>query len=105
MYLAIAIVAEVVGTSALKASNGFTSLWPSLLAGGGYVVAFYLLSLAVRTLPVGIVYAVWCGIGSVLILLVGRVVWGQTIDTAGLIGIGLIIAGVVVLNGFSTSIQ
>jgi small multidrug resistance pump len=101
LTLGIAIVAEVIGTSALKASDGFTRLWPSAMVVAGYAVAFYCLSLVLRTVPVGITYAVWSGLGIVLITLVAFVVYGQKIDLAGLIGMGLIVAGVVVLNVFS----
>ncbi len=101
LTLGIAIVAEVIGTSALKASDGFTRFWPSAMVVAGYAVAFYCLSLVLRTVPVGITYAVWSGLGIVLITLVAFVVYGQKIDLAGLIGMGLIVAGVVVLNMFS----
>jgi small multidrug resistance pump len=103
LYLAVAIVAEVVGTSALKAAEGFTRLAPSLVVIAGYGVAFYFLSLALRGIPVGIAYAVWSGVGIVLISVIGWLVFGQTLDAAGVFGIGLIMAGVVVLNVFSNS--
>lgn len=99
--LALAIVAEVVGTSALKASEGFTRLWPSAIVVAGYGVAFYCLSLVLKSIPVGITYAVWSGLGIVLITLMAWWLYGQAIDTAGVIGMGLIVAGVVVLNVFS----
>lgn len=101
LLLGTAIVAEVVGTSALKASEGFTRLVPSVVVVLGYAVAFYGLSLVLKTVPVGIAYAVWSGLGMVLITLVAFVVYGQSIDLPGLIGMGLIVAGVVVLNVFS----
>ena len=101
LLLAIAIVAEVVGTSALKASEGFTRLGPSTVVVLGYGVAFYCLSLVLKSIPVGITYAVWSGLGIVLITLSAWWLYGQTIDTAGFIGMGLIVAGVVVLNVFS----
>lgn len=101
LLLGTAIVAEVIGTSALKASEGFTRLVPSVVVVLGYAVAFYCLSLVLKTVPVGIAYAVWSGLGIVLITLVAFVVYGQTIDPLGLIGMGLIVAGVVVLNVFS----
>jgi multidrug transporter EmrE-like cation transporter len=101
LLLGTAIVAEVVGTSALKASEGFTRLVPSLVVVLGYAVAFYCLSLVLKTVPVGIAYAVWSGLGIVLITLVAFVVYRQTMDLPGLIGMGLIVAGVVVLNVFS----
>lgn len=101
LLLALAIVAEVVGTSALKASDGFTRLLPSVVVVVGYVVSFYCLSLVVRHIPVGITYALWSGLGIVLITLAAFVLYGQRIDLAGWIGMGLIVAGVLVLNLFS----
>lgn len=103
LLLALAIVAEVVGTSALKASEGFTRWWPSVLVVLGYGVAFYCLSLVLRSIPVGITYAVWSGLGIVLITVSAWWLYGQTVDTAGVIGMGLIVAGVVVLNVFSNT--
>ena len=100
-WLAIAIVAEVVGTSALRAADGFTRLWPSVLVVAGYGIAFYCLSLTLRTMPVGIIYAVWSGAGIVLITLVAMLLYRQVPDLPAVIGLGLIIAGVVVLNLFS----
>jgi len=101
--LALAIVAEVIGTSALKASAGFSRLWPSLVVMAGYGTAFYFLSLALRQIPVGIAYAVWSGVGTVLITLIGVLAFRQKIDAAGVLGIALIIAGVLVLNLWSKS--
>ncbi len=103
LQLLLAIVAEVVATSALKASDGFTRLWPAVIVVVGYSVSFYCLSLVLKTIPVGITYAVWSGLGIVLITLAAWWLYGQTIDTVGLVGMGLILAGVVVLNVFSTS--
>ncbi|VWB77154.1 multidrug transporter [Burkholderia lata] len=100
-WLAIAIVAEVIGTSALRAADGFTRLWPSLLVVAGYGIAFYCLSLTLRTMPVGIIYAVWSGAGIVLITLVAMLLYRQVPDLPAVIGLGLIVAGVVVLNLFS----
>ena len=102
LYLSVAIIAEVIATSALKASEGFTRLWPSLVVVTGYGIAFFFLSLTLKTLPVGVAYAVWSGLGVVLVSIVGLVFFGQTIDTAGAIGIGLIVSGVAVLNLFSS---
>jgi len=104
LYLLIAIVGEVIGTSALKASEGFTRPLPSLVTAVGYGVAFYCLSLTLRTIPVGIAYAIWSGIGIVLISLVGLLAFRQTLDAPALVGIGLILAGVVVINVFSSSV-
>ncbi|MFO7908992.1 multidrug efflux SMR transporter [Vreelandella aquamarina] len=101
IYLVLAVVAEVVATSALKASDGFTRLWPSLLVVFGYGLAFYLLGLALRVLPVGMAYAIWAGLGIVLVTLVGMVVFGERPDLPGVLGLGLIVSGVVVLQVFS----
>lgn len=98
LALAIAIVAEVIGTSALKLAEGFTRPWPSVVVVIGYATSFYFLSVVLRQLPVGVAYAVWSGVGTVLITLVGVVAFRQRIDLAGLLGIALIIAGVLVLN-------
>lgn len=98
LFLSVAILAEVVGTSALKASEGFTRLWPSLLVLCGYGIAFYFLALTLRVIPVGIAYAVWSGVGIVLISLVAWLWFGQKLDAAAMLGIALIVAGVVVLN-------
>ncbi|BBI72146.2 multidrug transporter [Vreelandella aquamarina] len=100
VYLILAIVAEVIATSALKASVGFTRPLPSLLVVGGYGVAFYLLSLVLRTLPVGITYAIWAGLGIVLVTLVGIMVFGEKPDLPAVLGISLIVAGVVTLQVF-----
>jgi small multidrug resistance pump len=103
LYLAIAIVSEVIATSALKAADGFTKPWPSAVVVVGYVLAFYFLSLTLRTIPVGIAYAVWSGVGIVLVSIVGWVLYGQRLDAAAFLGISLIAAGVVVLNTLSKS--
>ena len=100
-YLLTAIVAEVIATSALKASDGFSKLLPSVITVAGYAVAFYCLSLTLRHIPVGVAYAVWSGLGVVLITAVAWLVFGQKLDLPALIGIGLIVAGVVVMNVFS----
>nr|WP_322057554.1 multidrug efflux SMR transporter [Paraburkholderia sp. J63] len=101
LILAIAIVAEVIATSALRASNGFSRLAPSAVVVAGYGVAFYCLSLTLKNLPVGIVYAVWSGVGIVLITLVAVVLYKQVPDLPAVLGLGLIVAGVLVLNLFS----
>lgn len=100
-YLSLAIVAEVIATSALKASEGFSNLGPSIVVIVGYTIAFYLLSLILRTIPVGIAYAIWSGVGIALITIVGAVIYKQVPDTPAVIGIVLIIAGAVVINVFS----
>ncbi|QIM48733.1 EamA family transporter [Pusillimonas sp. DMV24BSW_D] len=104
VYLGIAIVAEVVGTSALKASDQFTRLWPSVLTVLGYGIAFYFLSLTLKTIPTGIAYAIWSGIGIVLISLVGWWYFRQTLDWPAILGMGLIVAGVIVINVFSKAV-
>ncbi|HTH75898.1 MAG TPA: multidrug efflux SMR transporter [Trinickia sp.] len=101
IWLAVAIVAEVIGTSALRASEGFTRLAPSLVVVAGYGLAFYCLSMTLKTMPVGIVYAIWSGVGIVLITLVAMVLYRQVPDLAAVAGLSLIVAGVVVLNLFS----
>lgn len=104
-YLSIAIVAEVIGTSFLKQSAGFTRLAPSLIVGVAYLLAFYFLALTLRTMPVGIAYAVWSGVGIALIALIGFAFLGQSLDAPAMLGIGLILAGVVVINVFSSSVH
>lgn len=101
VYLVLAIVAEVIATSALKASLGFTRPLPSVVVVVGYGLAFYLLSLVLRTLPVGVAYAIWAGLGIVLVTLVGIFVFGEKPDVPAVIGISLIVAGVVMLQVFS----
>jgi small multidrug resistance pump len=103
LTLGLAIVAEVIGTSALKASNGFSNLLPSIVVIVGYGVAFFCLSLTLRQMPIGIAYAVWSGAGTALIALIGIVLYKQRLDMPAIIGIGLIVTGVLVLNLFSKS--
>lgn len=104
LLLSIAILAEVFGTSFLKASEGFTRFWPSVAVIVGYIVAFYFLALSLKVIPVGIAYAIWAGIGVVLIALIGWIVFSQKLDTPAIIGISMILGGVVVLNVFSNSL-
>lgn len=104
-YLLTAIVAEVIATSALKASDGFSRLWPSVITVAGYCVAFYCLSLTLKYMPVGVAYAVWSGLGVVLITAVSWILFGQKLDAPALIGMGLIVAGVIVMNVFSKSVS
>ena len=104
IFLSIAIVAEVIATSALKASEGFSKPLPTLLMVVGYAIAFYLLALTLRTIPVGVAYAIWSGAGIVLITAVAWFMYGQKLDLPALLGMGLIIAGVVVLNVFSKAV-
>lgn len=103
LYLVIAIVSEVVGTSALKAADGFTRPLPTLIVAIGYASAFYFLSLTLRTIPIGIAYAIWSGLGVVLITLMGIVLYRETLDLPAAIGMALIVAGVVVLQVFSSA--
>lgn len=103
LMLGIAIVAETIATSALKSSEGFSKLVPSAIVLVGYGVAFYFLSLTLRAIPVGIAYAVWSGVGIVLITVVGWAFFGQKMDAPALIGMALIIAGVVIMNVFSSA--
>ena len=105
IFLSVAIVSEVVATSALKASEGFSRLWPSLIVLAGYSTAFYFLSLTLKTIPVGVVYAIWSGAGIALIALVAWVFFGQSLDVPAVIGLLLIVAGVVVLNVFSKTVS
>jgi len=104
IYLTIAIFAEVIATSALKSTDGFTRLFPSIIVIIGYLFAFYFLSLTLRTLPISIAYAIWSGLGVILIAMVGWFFYKQSLDLAGMVGVGFIIAGVVILNLFSKTI-
>ena len=101
IYLAIAIVAEVIATSALKASDGFSQWLPSVLVVVGYGLAFYFLALTLRSIPVGIAYAIWSGLGIVLVTLIALVLYGQKPDLPAVISMALIITGVVVMQLFS----
>jgi len=101
LYLAIAIISEVIGTSALKASNEFTRLIPSIIVIIGYSAAFYFMTLTLRTIPLGITYAIWSGLGIVLVTITGIFLYRQIPDTAAVIGMGLIVAGVIVIHLFS----
>lgn len=101
LLLYVAIVCEVIATSSLPASNGFTRLGPSVVVVLGYAAAFYFLSLTLKVIPVGVAYAIWSGVGVSLVTLTGWLFYNQKLDLAGFVGIGLIVAGVVVLNLFS----
>ena len=103
LFLFIAITGEVIGTSALKASEGFTRLGPSMVTATGFAVAFYFLALALRTIPMGIAYAVWSGAGIVAISILGYFLYRQSLDWPALVGIGLILAGVLVINTLSNA--
>ena len=104
LFLSVAIVAEVVATSALKSADGFTRFRPSVIVVAGYATAFYFLSLTLKTIPVGVVYAIWSGAGTTLIALIGWIFFGQKLDGPAIAGILLILSGVVILNLFSTSV-
>lgn len=101
LFLSVAILAEVMGTSALKASDGFSKFWPSMLVICCYGVAFYFLSLTLRAIPVGVAYAVWAGVGIVLITMAGWLFFDQRLDFPAILGITLIVAGIAVMNAFS----
>lgn len=104
VYLAIAIVSEVTATTALKAADGFTRLAPSVVVVIGYALAFYFLSLTLRTMAVGVAYAIWSGVGVTLICIIGAVVYKQHLDAPAIAGIALIVGGVAVLNLFSKAV-
>ena len=103
LYLAIAIAAETIATSALKLSDNFSRLVPSLVTVLGYAIAFYFLSLVLRTMSTGVAYAIWSGVGIVLISLIGWLWMGQTLSVPTMFGMGLIIVGVVIVNLSSTA--
>ena len=103
VYLGLAIAGEVVATSFLRASNGFSALLPSIVVVVGYAITFYFFSLALQTIPVGVGYAIWSGVGIILVSIIAYFAYGQTLDLPALLGIGLILAGVLVINLFSHS--
>ena len=103
LYLAIAIVAEVIATTALTAVDGFSKPLPLTLVVIGYGIAFWMLSLVMKSIPVGVTYAIWSGLGIVLISIASLLLYDQKLDLAALLGIGLIIAGVLVIQLFSGS--
>jgi small multidrug resistance pump len=105
IFLSVAIISEVIATSALKASEGFSRLWPSLIVIAGYAAAFFFLSLTLKTVPVGIAYAIWSGVGVALISLIALIFYGQRLDIPAIIGMLLIVSGVVVLNLFSKTVS
>ncbi|MEO1042013.1 MAG: multidrug efflux SMR transporter [Pseudomonadota bacterium] len=100
-FLIGAIIFEVAGTAALKLSDGFTKLWPSSITVIGYGASFYLLSLSLRTLNVGYTYAIWSAVGLILLALIGALFMDETVDLAGILGIGLIAAGVIIMSVYS----
>lgn len=104
IFLGVAIASEVVATSALKASNGFTRMWPVILVIVGYGLAFYFLSLTLRSISVGVAYAIWSGVGIALISIVAWLLFDERLDAPAIIGMLLIVSGVVVMNVFSKSV-
>jgi small multidrug resistance pump len=104
LLLFAAIIAEVIATSLLKSTEGFTRLWPSVIVAVGYETAFILLSLSMKTIPIGIVYSIWSGVGVSLVTAVAWLFLGQTLDLAGLVGVALIVGGVLVINFCSKSV-
>jgi len=103
LLLFFAILAEVIGTVSLKLSNGFTKLIPSAVVVIGYGASFYLLSLALKAMPIGVAYAIWSGVGLILTVVAGMIVWRETLDWARVIGIVLILVGIVFINVISKS--
>lgn len=103
IYLMFAIIGEIIATSALKASNGFTQLIPSILVVVGYSFSFYFMSLTLKIMPLGITYAIWSGVGIVLISIIGYFFYNQKLDVPAIIGISLILCGVVVIRFYSKS--
>ena len=103
IFLIVAVLAETVGTSSVQASQQFTRFWPSVLALGSFSIAFYFLSLTLKVLPVGIMYAMWSGLGIIFIAIIGWLYFGQKLDLAAVFGMSLILAGILVINLFSTT--
>lgn len=103
VYLVFAVLAETIGTTALQASQQFSRFWPSCLVVVSYGIAFYLLGLALRFMPVGVAYAIWSGLGIVLIACIGLLVFGQKLDLPALIGLVLIIAGILIIHLYSST--
>lgn len=103
LFLALAIVSEVTATSFMKLSDGFTRPIPSIVTAIGYALAFYFLSLTLRTIPTGVAYALWSGAGIVMITGIAWIFQGQKLDAAALVGMGFILAGVIIMNGFSNA--
>ncbi|GFE48271.1 multidrug transporter [Roseobacter cerasinus] len=103
LFLIAAVVAETIGTTALQASAQFTRLWPSLLVVLAYAISFYLLSFALKAMPVGVVYAIWSGLGIVLIACIGFILFGQKLDLPAVLGLAMIIGGIAVIHLFSAT--
>ncbi|HSC68640.1 MAG TPA: multidrug efflux SMR transporter [Cellvibrio sp.] len=104
LFLGIAILSEVVATSALKASEGFSKTTPSMMVLVGYGLAFYFLSLTLKTIPIGVAYAVWSGVGIIGVSIIGLLLFKQKLDFPALLGIGFILTGVIIMNVFSKSV-
>lgn len=103
LILALAVVSETIGTTALQASHQFTKLGPSLVVVGAYSISFYLLSITLMSMPVGVVYALWSGLGIVSIATIGWAVFGQHLDLAAIVGMGMIVCGIAVIHLFSAT--
>lgn len=103
LFLSVAIASEVIATTALKSSDGFSKFWPSLLVISGYGIAFYALSMTLKTIPLGVAYAIWSGLGIVLVSILSLLIYEQKLDLPAIIGIGLIVLGVIVINLFSNT--
>lgn len=103
IILFVAILAEVIGTTALKLSNGFTRPIPGVVVVLGYGASFYLLSLALKAMPIGVAYAIWSGVGLILTVIAGMIIWRETLDWARVVGIVLILAGIIFINVISKS--
>ncbi|MGB0266117.1 MAG: DMT family transporter [Candidatus Poseidoniaceae archaeon] len=105
IFLGLAIISEVIATTSLKSTEGFTKLVPSIIVVIGYTAAFYFVSLTLDTLPVGVVYAIWSGVGIALVAIISVIVLDQKLDAGAIVGMGLIIAGVVVMRVFSKTME
>ena len=103
LWLALAIGSEIIATVSLKLSNGFTKPIPSVVVVLGYAMSFYALSITLRTIPLGVVYAIWSGVGTAAIVVIGLFLFREALDVAKVVGIALIVAGVVVVNGVGTA--
>ena len=102
--MGLAIVAEIIATSALQATQGFSKLWPSVLTLAGYALAFYFLSLTLRSIPLGIAYAIWSGVGIVCVSIIAYFLYKQSLDLPAILGMSMIVGGVVIINLFSKSV-
>lgn len=103
LYLAFAILTEIIGTSALKASDGFSKMWPTLVAVIGYIASSYLLAMALKSIPIGVLYAIWSGVGIVAVTVIGWLYFHQKLDIPAIAGISLVTLGVLVINLFSNT--